>query len=213
MPGTRAARAVVAVACLLGALALLALPVSAPAQGGGPVAPARGQTPAAPAPPPPAALPSPAATASAPALREADRAFLLAAAASSLLYVDASRVVEQRAEDPLVKAHAALLARDHAASLAELRALALARGLTLPDASPPERRSVVEALQALPPLEMAQRYVQQLVLVGHEADIRLYRTMADSVGDPELVAWARQALPVLQQHLLAARQLPVTLQA
>jgi putative membrane protein len=148
-----------------------------------------------------------------PPLAEADRAFMLEAARSALFAINAGKVVEQLTANAPLKAYAAQTVKDRQAADAELRQLADARGLALPEASAPEQQAPVEAMKALPPSELDQRYVQQVAMAALQADLALHQGMAARARDPALRAWAMRTLAVLREHQAAAQRLPVTVQA
>ena len=148
-----------------------------------------------------------------PSLSEADRSFVLEAASAVLYEVEVSKLAEARTQNPLIKAYAGLLAKDHGAARAELDQLAGARGLTLPEAALPEQRSLIDAMKALPPEEFNQRFVQQVGIEGHRKGILLYQAMVAKAADASLKAWAMRMLVLLREHLAAAQRLPATTHA
>lgn len=163
------------------------------------------------APPPPAVAPQAVADA-APVLSDADRRFAIEAAAFGRYQIEAARVAGQRATAPMVKAFAALLQQQHGAALAELEALLRQRTTPWVGGVPAERRSVIQALEALAPEVFDRRFVEQVGVADHEAAVMLFEAASRTVQDPLLRAWTERTLPVLQNHLASARQLPLRMQ-
>jgi len=143
---------------------------------------------------------------------ESDRQFLLQAAASGLYELEVARLAELRAINPMVKAYAAMLALHQTALNDDVKNLAATRGLVLPDGPDRERRDVIEALAALPPGVFDNRFVQQVGITDHQAEIVVFERASRGLSDAELRAWAVKALQARQQHLAAAQHLPQLVQ-
>jgi len=149
----------------------------------------------------------------APVLGDADRRFAIDAAAFSRYQVEAARLAEQRATAPMVKGYAALLLQQHGAALAELEALLRQRGTPWLGGVPAERRSVIEALQALAPEVFDRRFVEQVGVADHQAAVLLFEAAARTLQDAALRGWAERTLPLLHNHLATARQMPLRMRA
>ena len=148
----------------------------------------------------------------APVLGDADRRFAIEAAAFSRYQIEAARVAEQRATAPLVRSFAALLVQQHGAALAELELLLRQRATPWVGGVPAERRSVIQALEALAPEVFDRRFVEQVGVADHQAAVRLFEVASRTVQDPLLRSWTERTLPVLQNHLASAHQLPLRMQ-
>jgi len=146
-------------------------------------------------------------------LSAADLHFAQEAAGAGAYAVEAGRLAEQRATHPQIKAFASMLAKYHAGANEELAALAHAHGHDLPAGLPPARRAAVDALGALAGEAFDRRFVEQVAIRDHAADIPLFEIASRSIADPGLRAWATKTLAALQEHLAAARQLPLTAEA
>ncbi len=142
------------------------------------------------------------------ALNEAERRFLLEAAGSGLYQVEAARLAEVRARDPAVKAYASMLAQQHSLANEELRRLAQARAVTWPGGPPAARQAVLQSLGALAAEAFDARFIQKVGIEDHQADLMLHEAASRNLEDRTLRAHAERMLPMLQNHLAAARQLP-----
>jgi putative membrane protein len=149
----------------------------------------------------------------APVLSEADRRFAIDAAGFARYQVEAARLAEQRASGPMVKAFAALLEQQHGAALAELETLLRSRSTPWVGGIPAERRSVLDALGSLAAVVFDRRFVDQVGIADHQAAILLFESATRNLQDAALRNWAERTLPLLQNHLASAQQIPIRMQA
>ncbi|WP_438820165.1 DUF4142 domain-containing protein [Burkholderia lata] len=123
----------------------------------------------------------------------------------------ASQLALDRSSNPAVKAFARRMVDDHGRVASELRQLGAAKGV------PVQSRMLVDpAVTALRTKEGHAFDTAYVALAGtraHEAAIRLYEAEAQNGRDPQLRAFAANALPMLNAHLAAARQLAQTVAA
>lgn len=141
-------------------------------------------------------------------LARADRKFIEEAAASGLFELQAAQLASTRATDPAVKRLATLLADHHASANSELTQLANTLGLELPPAPKRTQRNELEKLGKRTGAEFDREFVREIGVKEHERDIKTFREAAKDVKEPQLKAWIDKTLPVLQQHLSMAQNLP-----
>jgi putative membrane protein len=145
-----------------------------------------------------------------PALSESDRQFVLEAAGAGLYRLEAARLAELRATDPMLKAYAAMLVQQNSAANDQLRAMAQSRGVVWLGAPPAVRRELLQkALSGLSGEAFDRRFAEQVGIADHEADLLLFEAAGRSVEDPTLRAWAERMITALHHHLASARQLPL----
>ncbi|WP_260463773.1 DUF4142 domain-containing protein [Burkholderia sp. Bp8963] len=117
----------------------------------------------------------------------------------------ASQLALERSANRDVKAFAHRMVDDHGGIAGALRELGARKGV------PVQTKSLVDpALEALRRKEGHAFDVAYVDLVGpaaHEQAIREYETEAESGRDPQLRAFAARTLPILKEHLAAARRL------
>lgn len=140
---------------------------------------------------------------------DVDRQFIITAAGACNFHQEASRLAKQRTAEPMVLAYATLIGQHHALAADELRLLLSSLGQPWPDGVPAERRAVLDALASLPAEAFDSRFVTQIGIAEHEADVATYRAAADTLPDPGLRAWAARMVVTEQQHLTSARSVPV----
>ncbi|WP_420212441.1 DUF4142 domain-containing protein [Burkholderia aenigmatica] len=123
----------------------------------------------------------------------------------------ASQLALDRSSNPDVKAFARRMVDDHGRIAGELRQLGAAKGV------PVQSRMLVDpavtALRAKVGHAFDSAYVALAGPRAHEAAIRLYEAEARNGRDPQLRAFAANALPMLNAHLASARQLEQTVAA
>ncbi|ORT89429.1 DUF305 domain-containing protein [Burkholderia puraquae] len=123
----------------------------------------------------------------------------------------ASQLALDRSSNPEVKAFARRMVDDHGRIAGELRRLGAAKGV------PVQSRMLVDpavtALRTQDGHAFDTAYVAVAGPRAHEAAIRLYEGEARNGRDPQLRAFAANALPMLNAHLAAARQLARTVAA
>ena len=168
------------------------------------------------APAPPGAAPPRVAAPAAEAAREfseADRRFALEAAGAGLYQLEGARLAEQRAQNPLVRSYASLLAAQYAVANEELRVLTRSRNLPWPGGTPATRQALLGQLAAQSPEFFDRRYIEQLGVADHQADLVLFEAASRGADDAALRAWAARRVPALHNHLAAAQQIPLRVQA
>lgn len=140
-------------------------------------------------------------------LSNADQRFLKDAAVDGLYEVEVGEIARQRASDDPVKAFAETLVAQHSAANDELRQLASARNVALPNELPVMKRRAVEKLRKTKSSDFDHEFIDKMVIEDHEKDIKHFEKASRELKDAELRAWAEKMLPALRQHLADARNL------
>jgi putative membrane protein len=117
----------------------------------------------------------------------------------------AAEVALIQAQDPRIRAFAETMLRDHARTAEDFRKVAMAAGLPPPGLSRDEA-ALLSALQGARGHDFDRAYARQQV-VAHAAAVAVEESFADAGANPVLRAAAKAGLPVIRDHLLAARQL------
>ncbi len=137
-----------------------------------------------------------------------DRKFIEDAAASGMFELQAAQLASTKASAKAVKDYAATLADHHGSANNELVQLANSLGLELPPGPKRAMRNEIEKLGKKTGAEFDQEFVRNVGIKEHEKDIKSFQKAAKDVKEPQLNAWIDKTLPVLQQHLAAAQNLP-----
>jgi putative membrane protein len=138
------------------------------------------------------------------ALSRADRKFVEEAAQGGMAEVQHGNLAAQRATNPQVKQFAQRMVQDHSKANDELKAVASARGITLPTTMDRKHHRAMEKLGKLSGAEFDREYMKHMV-DDHKKDISLYEKQAKSGKDGDLKSFAAKTLPILQEHLTLAQ--------
>jgi putative membrane protein len=140
----------------------------------------------------------------APALMPADRQFVEQAAHSGMMELMLGRLATMRATSPPVQAFGERMLRDHGRAHEQLKAIAAARGMTLPEKLDPAHQRDANRLSQLPISDFDRDYMKHMV-EAHQKDVKAFEAAAKNAKDVELKAFAANTLPTLQQHLQLAQ--------
>jgi len=140
------------------------------------------------------------------ALTTLDQKFVRSAAADGLLEVELGRLAQERGGGGEVKRFGERMVQDHAQLNAELQRLAAARSVTLPPKLTRDREALLAEIGRLTGADFDQAYAKQAV-ADHQRAVTSFDQQALTGRDAELKAWAAKVLPMLREHLQAARAL------
>lgn len=143
-------------------------------------------------------------------LAAADKAFFMKAAQSGMLEVEASKLAQDRASSPDVKQFADMMVKDHGAADAELKQLAMARGVDLPQKLDAAHQAKLDKLSKAKGPEFDRLYSQTVGTPAHKDAVALFDKTSKSARDPEVKAFAAKTLPTLKEHLSHAQALQQT---
>ena len=145
---------------------------------------------------------------SGPRLLDAERAFLVRAAAGGLYEAEVSRLAASRATSPRVRSYARMLADHHVQANQELAALMRAKGLQPPTGLAADKATKLHRLSALKPsADFDLGYVRVVGVEDHMAMIATFERARREARDRDVRAWIDRTLPVLRSHLNAAQGL------
>ena len=133
-----------------------------------------------------------------------ERNFMAEVALAAVAEMRLGRKAMERAEDPAVRAYAGRRVEAHAAALERLRAIARHKGVTLPATLPPSEADRIGALEEAGGGRFDRGYMnaQEETLAR---TLKFYEASAQELDDPELRAFAADALPALRHEQQAAR--------
>lgn len=140
------------------------------------------------------------------ALTTLDQKFVRNAAADGQLEVELGRLAQVRGGGGEIKRLAERMVQDHGQLNAGLQGIAAARGVPWPSHMGRERQALIDQMARLTGAEFDQAYSKQLV-ADHQRAVASFDQQALTGRDAELKAWASAALPMLREHLQAARAL------
>ena len=136
-----------------------------------------------------------------------DQQFVDLAAQTDMVEANLGQLAGTVASSQSVKDYAQTLVTDHANDYHQLYDAAHKANLTVPDAIDAENnKSMIDPFQKLKGAAFDRRYVQDMV-AGHTKVLAIYKKEAADAQDPALKSYAEGALPVLEAHLAAAKEL------
>lgn len=146
------------------------------------------------------------------AVDSATQRFAQQAAADGIAEVELADLALERASSNDVKTLANHIKRDHQQANDKLKSIASNKGVDVPAQTDDKHKREKERLAKLQGNEFDQAYVKAMIK-EHEKDIKTFEKQAKNGKDPELKAFAGEALPKLREHLDHAKQIQKQLQA
>ena len=137
--------------------------------------------------------------ASANQISDADRQFMMQAAKHSMQEVHMGQMAAQQGQSDTVKKLGRQIAADHQKANQQLMAIAGKRGVK------PDTRVSEHGMSKRDTKDFDQAWIA-MMMNDHQKHIGLYQRQAQQGADPELKAYAKKTLPVLQKHLKMVQQ-------
>lgn len=137
-----------------------------------------------------------------------DERFVTGAAAGGMFEVQSSKLALQKAQRGDVKDVAQMLIKDHTKANEELKQIVARQmpDLKLPQSLPMKENSEVEALRNASSSDFDASFIR-LQMKAHQQAIDIFSEAAKNASQPELQAFAKKTLPVLETHLQRIREL------
>ena len=144
-------------------------------------------------------------------VREDQVAFMVRAASANMMEVETGRLAEKLGSNAEVKAFGKSMVNDHTKANQELKEIAAAKNIALPTTVGNEDQKHISKLSKLSGPEFDKEYISMMVTDHRKDTDHFRRATQDEEFDPEVRAFARKTLPVLEKHLEEARQLDETI--
>ena len=132
-----------------------------------------------------------------------DAKFAVNAADGGMLEVEVGKLAASKGSSKVVKDFAKHLVEDHSKANEELKALALSKSISLPEALSEKNQKKYDKLNEKSGAEFDKDFID-LMVSDHKDDIDLFEKEADKGNDPELKSFAAGKLPTLKHHLQMA---------
>jgi putative membrane protein len=139
-------------------------------------------------------------------LAEQDLEFARKAAEGGLKEVRLGELAQQQAASEQVQQFGERMVEDHGNANEQLMQIAEDKGIELPQELSQEAQQLYDELQQKSGAEFDQAYMDEMVS-DHQKDVESFSEFAASGQDQELVQFATETLPVLEQHLEMAEQI------
>lgn len=130
-----------------------------------------------------------------------DKNYMSEMAYANMDEVAAGKLALEKAKNPEVKDFAQKMIDDHSKALDQMKAMAQAKGVDLPDEPDAQHKSAAKKLGALSGDAFDKLYMHESGTVDHRNTIRLLQKVSKNADDPELKAAAGKMLPIVEHHL------------
>jgi putative membrane protein len=140
------------------------------------------------------------------AVSEPDAKFAVEAANGGMSEVMLGNLAKQKATNPQVKDFGDMMVMDHTKANDEMKQIAAAKKITLPDSVASEEKKLMADLSEKKGADFDKAYVNAMV-DDHKADIKAFEEARKKVTYPELQAFIDKTLPVLHKHLDAIQKI------
>lgn len=139
-------------------------------------------------------------------LSHGDKDFIEDAAKGGMFEVQSGQLAAQKGADQSVKDFGNKLVQDHGKANDELKQIAEAKGVKMPEKNDWSNRHEISKLEKLSGPAFDREFAKHEVK-DHEKDIKNFEKAAQKLNDPDLKAWAEKQLPALKEHLALAQKL------
>lgn len=129
------------------------------------------------------------------------------ASQSNIAEIEEGRLALTHSKEPLIQALGNRLVQDHSKAQATLEALAASLHVKLPTRPNAKQRQQIAQLGTLKDTAFDRLFAASEV-GAHRKTIGQMDRAASAVKNPALEAWVKQSIPVLQEHLQLAQNLP-----
>ncbi|NEM96214.1 DUF4142 domain-containing protein [Pontibacter burrus] len=132
--------------------------------------------------------------------------FMTKAASGGMMEVELGKLAQQKGQHADVKNFGQMMVTDHTKANDELKALAAAKGIMLPDSMGSDHMDHVRNLRDKTGADFDKAYMN-LMVDDHKDDIDEFEEAARDLHDADAKAFASKTLPVLQKHHERAKQI------
>jgi putative membrane protein len=135
-----------------------------------------------------------------------DKKFLQDAVMGGMAEVAMGKLAAEKGSSDAVKQYGQKMVDDHTKANDELKQVASAQSITIPDTLDSRHQSRIDKLSKLSGPAFDKAYVKAQVK-DHEEDVRAFRDEAQNGNNAAVKDLANKTLPTLQEHLTMAKDL------
>jgi putative membrane protein len=140
----------------------------------------------------------------------ADRNFARGAAGGGLAEVELGRLADQKGKSSEARQFGQRMVSDHSKANDQLKTLAAAAAIPLPNVPGPEDQAMRERLDKMQGDTFDRAYIRGQI-AAHQETVQLFEYEIGSGQDAQLKSFAAQTLPILMQHLEMAQNIDAQL--
>jgi len=133
-----------------------------------------------------------------------DAQFMVKAKSGNQLEVTLGELAQTNAQSPAVKRFGLMMVRDHSEGEKELRSMAIAKRIVMPDTLSNQQQKEADDLKKKTGHDFDKAYID-LMVDDHKEDIDEFTKAAQQANDPDIKALAAKMVPVLKEHYDSAR--------
>lgn len=128
--------------------------------------------------------------------------FVMTAASSDQFEIQSSELAKERSNNKEIQAFAEQMIKDHTASSEKMKSVLSASNTAAPAKMQlqAQHQSMLDELSAAKGDQFDETYLR-LQTQAHNEAVKLFRTYSKSGDQAELVAFAKETLPILEKHL------------
>jgi predicted outer membrane protein len=141
-------------------------------------------------------------------LSSADQKILKDMAMADMAEIEGGKMAQSKGQSSEVKAFGQQMIDDHTANLNEVKALASARGVTLPTEPDAKHKAMAAKLDKMSGADFDKAYMKQAGVQDHKTVHAKLKTASKKAKDAEVKALVDKTEPVVAQHLKSAQQMP-----
>lgn len=129
-----------------------------------------------------------------------DKDFMVNAASGGMLEVELGKLAQTNASAATVKQFGQMMVTDHTKANTELKTLASAKNIVLPDVPGEDAQKHIDELKTKKGADFDKAYVDMMV-DDHKEDIDQFEKAAENAKDTAIKTFAAKTLPTLKTHL------------
>jgi putative membrane protein len=141
---------------------------------------------------------------------KADSEFIMTAANAGMTEVTLGNIAIKNSSNDKVKAFGEMMVKDHSAAGDELKKIAMAANISVPDALSEESQKHVASLEKMHGKDFDKAYINMMV-EGHEKVLKEFEDIQAKGADAELKAFAGKTVPVIKGHLDSAKSIKTSM--
>ena len=142
-------------------------------------------------------------------MSKADSKGIMDMAMVNMAEIEMGKLAQSKSQNPEVKTYAQQMIDDHTKGLAEVQAVAQAKGVTLPTELDTKHKAMSTRLSKLSGEKFDREYMKVGGVASHKEAHALLKKNEKAAKDPDVQALATKMMPVVEQHLKSAQQMPM----
>lgn len=140
-------------------------------------------------------------------LDKSDQKLLTDLAMANMAEIETAKLALQKSRSDRVKSFAQQMVDDHTKGLDEVRKVAAARNVTLPNELDARHKAMASKLEKMSGDQFDRSYMEQAGVKAHQEAHKLVTKAESSAKDSEVKSLATRLQPTIHQHLNNAEQL------